>query len=314
MAHDIAGREVGKGQPTDIGHDLTRFDQAGFLPARQVNLGDIAGDDGFCTDADAGEEHFHLLRRGVLRLVENDEGMMQSASAHVGQRGDFDMLFLEEFGHLVKTHQVIQRIVERTQVGIDFLCQVARQKAQPLAGFNSRAGEYQSTDLVAFQCVDRSGDGEIGFAGAGRADAEGDVMREDIVEVSGLVRRASVQPRFSGHQACVGQCRTGLGAVDFDQAELQVVNRQRLTRQGIEVLQCLCGQTGLRQAAADLAMATTAGDGDIESCLDLAQVFVERAAEILQQIVILRLQGQGKRAGWRVQGLLLAYSALSMSA
>jgi hypothetical protein len=80
------------------------------------------------------------------------------------------------------------------------------------------------------------------------------------------------------------------------------------------VLQCLCGQTGLRQAAADLAMATTAGDGDIESCLDLAEVFVERAAEILQQLVILRLQGQGKRAGSRVQGLLLAYSALSMSA
>lgn len=105
-----------------------------------------------------------------------------------------------------------------------------------------------------------------------------------------------------------------MGAVDFDQAELQVVNRQRSTRQGIEVLQRLCGQAGLRQAAADLAMAATAGDGDIESCLDLAQVFVERAAEILQQLVILRLQGQGERAGRRVQGLLLAYSAVSISA
>jgi hypothetical protein len=80
------------------------------------------------------------------------------------------------------------------------------------------------------------------------------------------------------------------------------------------VLQRLCGQAGLRRAAADLATAATAGDGDIESCLDLAQVFVERAAEILQQLVILRLQGQGERAGWGVQGLPLAYSALSMSA
>jgi hypothetical protein len=80
------------------------------------------------------------------------------------------------------------------------------------------------------------------------------------------------------------------------------------------VLQRLRGQAGLRRAAADLAMSATAGDGDVESRLDLAQVFIQRAAEVLQQLVILRLQGQGERAGWCVQELLPVYSAAPMSA
>lgn len=80
------------------------------------------------------------------------------------------------------------------------------------------------------------------------------------------------------------------------------------------MLQRLRGQAGLRGTAADLAMAATAGDGDIESRLNLAQVFIQRAAEVLQQLVILRLQGQGERAGWCVQGLLPVYSAAPRSA
>ena len=58
--------------------------------AVEVDLGDVAGDDGLGVEADAREEHLHLFGRRVLRLVENDEGVVQSAPAHEGERGDFD--------------------------------------------------------------------------------------------------------------------------------------------------------------------------------------------------------------------------------
>ena len=62
---------------------------------RQVNLCNVAGDDGFGADADARQEHFHLLRRRVLCFVKDDEGMVERASAHVGKRSDFDGIALE---------------------------------------------------------------------------------------------------------------------------------------------------------------------------------------------------------------------------
>jgi hypothetical protein len=130
-------------------------------------------------EADAGEEHLHLLARGVLRLVEDDEGVVQRAPAHEGERRDLDRLPLEGAAHLVEAHQVVQRVVQRAQVGIDLLRQVAGQEAEPLAGLDRRARQHDALHRVALQRIDRAGHREVGLAGAGRADAEGDVVRQD---------------------------------------------------------------------------------------------------------------------------------------
>jgi hypothetical protein len=57
------------------------------------------------------------------------------------------------------------------------------------------------------------------------------------------------------------------------------------------VLQRPRGQARLRLFAADPAMLAAAGNRDVERGLDLAQVLVECAAEILQPRVVQRLQG-----------------------
>ena len=119
--------------------------------------------------------------------------MVQGAAAHVGQRRNFDVLFLEQLGHFFETHQVVQRIVKRAQVGIDLLRQIAGQEAEPLAGLDRRPGEDDAADLVALEGVDGGGDREIGLAGAGRADAEGDVVFLDVAQILCLVRRAAMQ-------------------------------------------------------------------------------------------------------------------------
>src|SRR6478672_13888451 len=47
--------------PEDVAHDL----EAGAGAAGEVDLGDVAGDDHLGAEAEAGEEHLHLLARGV---------------------------------------------------------------------------------------------------------------------------------------------------------------------------------------------------------------------------------------------------------
>ena len=104
--------------------------QTRLLGIGQVDLGDVAGDNHLGIEAQTGEEHLHLLRRGVLCLIQNDEGVIQGAPAHIGQRRHLDvpllLILLESFS----SQHIKQRVIERTQVGIDLVLQVTRQEAR----------------------------------------------------------------------------------------------------------------------------------------------------------------------------------------
>ncbi len=80
-------------------------------------------------------------------------------------------------------------------------------------------------------------------------------------------------------------------ACNFNQPQLNLVDGQRFFRQLIEILQGSGSQSRLSRFARDSAMLAAATDGDVEGGLDLAQIFIERPAEILQPRVVERLQG-----------------------
>ena len=69
-------------------------------------------------------------------------------------------------------HQVVQRVVDRAQIGIDLLAHVAGQEAEPLAGLDRRPRQDDAVDLLALEQLHRLRDREPGLAGAGRAGAE----------------------------------------------------------------------------------------------------------------------------------------------
>src|SRR5262245_30891008 len=77
VAHDVALAELDEANAADVAQDLARLDQAGGLPERQVDLRDVAGDHRLRAVTEARQEHLHLLAGGVLRLVEDDEGIVQ---------------------------------------------------------------------------------------------------------------------------------------------------------------------------------------------------------------------------------------------
>src|SRR5207248_9769483 len=74
VADDVARREMDEVEALDPGQDLVEADQSAAA-AWHVDLGDVAGDHCPGAEADAGEEHLHLLGRRVLGLVEDDEAV-----------------------------------------------------------------------------------------------------------------------------------------------------------------------------------------------------------------------------------------------
>ena len=167
--------------------DLRNDDQARILFARQVDLGDVAGDDHLGVEAQPGQEHLHLLRAGVLGLVEDDEAVVEGATAHEGQRRHLDHAALQMLGDPLGIEHVVQRVEQRAQVGIDLGHQVARQEAQALAGLDRGAGEDDPVDLAAAERGGGQSHGQEGLARAGRADPEGDRVLADRVHVALLV-------------------------------------------------------------------------------------------------------------------------------
>ena len=96
MADHVGAREVAEGDAAHARQDARGLDEAALLPAREVDLRHVAGDHGLGAEADARQEHLHLLGRRVLRFVEDDERMVEGASAHVGERRHLDGRALEE--------------------------------------------------------------------------------------------------------------------------------------------------------------------------------------------------------------------------
>ena len=174
----------------DAGEQAHRLGQAGGLAGRQVDLARIAGDDHAAVLAQPGEEHLHLHRGGVLRLVEDDHRIGQRAAAHEGERRDLDLAGLQRALDDAGIHQVAQRVVDRAQIGIDLLAHVAGQEAEPLAGLDGGARQDDAVDLLALEQRDRVGDREPGLAGAGRPGAEHQRVAAQRPDIGVLRRRA----------------------------------------------------------------------------------------------------------------------------
>ena len=68
--------EQGEGDAAHVVQYPARLDQAALLPRGRSIWVTSPVTTALAAEADAGEEHLHLLGRGVLRLVENDEGVL----------------------------------------------------------------------------------------------------------------------------------------------------------------------------------------------------------------------------------------------
>ena len=136
VPHDVLVPEADERDAVDRPEDVLHLDQPRCLLARKVDLGDVARDDDLRAEAEPRQEHLHLLGRGVLRLVEDDEAVVQRTAAHERERCDLDRSALDVRVQLLGIHRVVQRVEERAHVRIDLREHVARQEAEPFAGLD----------------------------------------------------------------------------------------------------------------------------------------------------------------------------------
>jgi hypothetical protein len=198
VADDVAAVELDEGDAFDFAEDFAGLDESGLAVGGEVDLGEVAGDDRLGTEAEAGEEHEHLFGGGVLGFVEDDEGMVEGAAAHVGEGCDFDGAAFHAALDFVDGEHVMEGVVEGAEVRGDFFVEIAGEKAEGFAGLDRGAGEDDAGNLFGFEGNDRHGHGEVGFAGAGGADAEGEVVLADGLDVAFLADGFGVTGDFLG--------------------------------------------------------------------------------------------------------------------
>ena len=128
---------------------------------------------------------FICSRGRVLGLVEDDERVVQRPAAHEGDGRDLDQPAGHQLVGLLEVHHVVERVVERAQVGRDLLLHAAGQEARA-ARPPRPPGRVRTMRLTCFSIrdADRQGHRQVGLAGAGRPDAEDDVVGADGVDVA----------------------------------------------------------------------------------------------------------------------------------
>src|SRR5688572_3566960 len=190
VAHHIAVGEAHGADTLDILDRLERVAQARLLSRRQVDLRQVTVHRHARILAQAGQKHLHLHGRGVLRLVQDDEGIGEGAAAHEGERRDLDLAGGQALHHLVARHHVVQRVVEWTQIRVDLFLEVAGQEAEALARLDRWPRQDDAIDRSLRQHRDRDRDRQIGLAGTGGADAEHQLLVVQHADVFRLRRRA----------------------------------------------------------------------------------------------------------------------------
>src|SRR5213075_3263454 len=91
------------------------------------------------------------LRARVLRLVEDDERVVERAPAHEGKRRDLDHALLHVSGQPVRIEHVVERVEERPQVRIHLLEEGSGQEPEALPRLHRRSRQYDSPDLAVRQ-------------------------------------------------------------------------------------------------------------------------------------------------------------------
>ena len=144
--------------------------------AREVDLGDVAGDNHLGAHAQAGEKHLYLMGGGVLCFVENYHGIVERAAAHKCQRSYLYHVAFHIFLELGGGNHILEGIVEWLQVRIYLVLHVAGQKTEFLAGFYRRTRQDDFAHFLILERAHCQGYRHIGFTRTCRPEGKGEVV------------------------------------------------------------------------------------------------------------------------------------------
>ena len=217
--------------------------------------------------------------------------MAQGAAAHEGQRGDLDLAAFQPLHHLLRRQHVVERVVERPQIGVDLVAQVAGQEAEAFAGLDRRARQNDAFDPPRRHHLDRGGDRQIGLAGAGGAEAEDQLGRLERGQIVGLHRRAWRDQPLAGADRDLRRRRlAAVGGEPHGGIDLGRIDGKAVLEPAVEALQRGPGDIRRIRRPGDRDPVAARGQRDAEGGLDARQVRVMFAEQRRQQAVVVELQ------------------------
>src|SRR3546814_6658845 len=111
-----------------------------------IDLPGIAADHHPAVFAKTGQEHLHLRGGRVLRFIQDDECIDKSAVAHEGEGRNLDLSAGDAALHLLGRQGVIERVIERAEIGIDLVLHVAGKKTRS----EEHTSELQSLMRISY--------------------------------------------------------------------------------------------------------------------------------------------------------------------
>jgi hypothetical protein len=230
------------------------------------------------------QKHLHLHRCGVLRLVEQDAGVGQRATAHEGERGDLDHAGLHAALDDAPFHEIMQRVVDRPQIGIDLVAHVAGQEAEALAGLHRGTRQDEPLDHALLQQRYRVADGEPGLAGAGRPFGEDEFVMLEGAQIEILIDCAGAHGAALARAELLEHAATGL-VVSGEQIALNgaflngavdIAQRQPLALPdaGIKIFEHAAGVLGRFRRTLDRHMVAVGVGDHAQTTLDLGEILV----------------------------------------
>src|SRR6516225_97320 len=128
MADDVALAQSHHGDIRDRLEPPGDFGEPGKT-VEEIALIGVAGDHHRRVPTQPRQYHLDLSLGAVLRLVDDDEGIIQRAAAHKPDWGDLDGSLGHQLLDAPAAEPLVQRVVERAQIRSKLLADVAGKEA-----------------------------------------------------------------------------------------------------------------------------------------------------------------------------------------
>src|SRR5262245_35878836 len=120
MPDHISLVEIRERKTLNVLEHIHSFQQATAAGVGEIDLRDVSRDYSLRVKTKSGHEHLHLLGSCVLRFVKNDKRIIQSTPAHERDGCNLDDVLFQITVHSLGIEHVIERVVKRTEIWIDF--------------------------------------------------------------------------------------------------------------------------------------------------------------------------------------------------
>src|SRR5918998_2252281 len=162
-AHYVVALKPDEGYTLDTGQRPAGVVQTAHPALWQVDLCPVAGYHHLRAEPEARQEHLHLLGGGVLGFVQDDERVVQGPTSHKRQRRDLDYTPLQVPLELGGVDHLVERVVERPEVGVDLRHHVARQEPERLPRLDRGPRQDDPRHLAPVQGLDGKRHREVGL-------------------------------------------------------------------------------------------------------------------------------------------------------